>query len=219
MAGKVKPNGNERTGKRSPSSGVPGVGGTGTGTGTGTGKRGTQPPAESTTTGTDDEGSADLGTEFIDPGAATGPSSTGPSSTSSTSADEGEPKRRGRPPGSRTRTSSGKEKIPSSLEGIEGILLSLHTMGATFAKVPELVITDEEAKKLSAAIDRVAALYDFGATEKTLAWVNLAMCVGGIYGTRLFVYSMRTKAEEEMKKKTTVLQFERPMNNAGAAAL
>lgn len=91
-------------------------------------------------------------------------------------------------------------------------------MAATFVKIPELSLTEKEAKDLSAAIDRVASLYDFGASEKTLAWVNLAMCVGGIYGTRMFAYSVRHRAEEEAKKRERgpVLQFAQQQPNTAA---
>lgn len=209
----AKPNGGERIGNKRPP-------GTATGTGKAGGKLGTQqPPAEGTGTGIegDDEGTG-TGIEagdFIDP--TEGQSSSG--EQLGAAGDEPAPKRgRGRPPGSKTRNGKAKaEKIPTSLDGIEGILLSLHTMGATFAKVPELNLTDEEAKKLSAAIERVASLYDFGASEKTLAWVNLAMCVGGIYGTRVFAYSMRTKQEADEAKKRApgpVLQFSTQPNTA-----
>jgi hypothetical protein len=123
------------------------------------------------------------------------------------SAGDGEApkKRRGRPPGSGksagVKTSSAKPKaVPTSLDGIEKILLSLHMMGASMLNVPELMLSEKEASDLSEAIARVAALYDFGASEKTLAWTNLAVCMGGMYGTRFFAFNLRMKAEAEAKK-------------------
>lgn len=74
-------------------------------------------------------------------------------------------------------------------------------MGAAILKIPELQLAQEEAEQLSKAINRVAALYDFGASEKTLAWINLAMCAAGLYGTRIFAYELRMKAEAEAKKR------------------
>lgn len=109
----------------------------------------------------------------------------------------------GRPRGSKTRHRAGRtaeaSKIPSSLEGIEGILLSLHMIVASFTGISELELADEEAKKLSHAIGRVAALYDIRASEQTIAWTNLVVCMGGIYGTRAFAYSLRKKTESESK--------------------
>lgn len=73
-------------------------------------------------------------------------------------------------------------------------------MGAMMLKVPELNLSPEEAKKLAEGMAKVASYYDVGASEKTLAWVNLAVCAGGIYGTRAFAYHLRLKAEADSKK-------------------
>jgi hypothetical protein len=79
-------------------------------------------------------------------------------------------------------------------------LLSIHLMGATILKVPELALSDEEAKKITAAVAKVASHYDVGASEKSIAWANLAICAGGVYGTRIWTYQLRTKAEEETRR-------------------
>lgn len=169
-----------------------------------------QRAGEQTTTG---DGAGDSTGAVVDSG-ATGPGAgadtgfwqdpkptangTGAGATPPTGA--GEVKRgRGRPPGSSTGTGAKKEKVSASLEGIEGILLSLHTIAATVLKVPELSLSEPEAKQLTSAMNRVAAHYDVGASEKTLAWMNLAVCAGGIYGTRLWSYQLRTKSEAEKK--------------------
>lgn len=53
-------------------------------------------------------------------------------------------------------------------------------------KVDELTITPEESKQLAEAITAVTELYDVPlASEKTIAWVNLAMVVGAVEGTRI----------------------------------
>lgn len=162
-------------------------------------------------TGSDSESDTGTGDSFFtSPGEAFG-IDTG---TDSADSDTGNPvkKRRGRPPGSgRKAGKPSKKTVSSSLEGIEGILLSLHLMGAAFLKIPELQLADEEAAKLSEAIGRVAALYDFGASEKTLAWINLAVCMGGVYGTRIFAYNLRIKSEAEKKRKQNLTPF--PMEN------
>lgn len=78
-------------------------------------------------------------------------------------------------------------------------MLSLHMMAAKFTHIDELELSDEEAKRLAEAMARVAALYDVRASEKTLAWMNLAGCVGSIYGTRAFAYSLRKNSEGKKK--------------------
>jgi hypothetical protein len=101
------------------------------------------------------------------------------------------------------------KKSKNSLEGIERMLYSIHAMGATMLKAPELMLAPEEAQSLAAAIGQVAEHYDLGMSETALAWTNLAMVAGTIYGTRVFAYAQRTKAEEKVKKeaKATSLPF------------
>lgn len=75
-------------------------------------------------------------------------------------------------------------------------------MASTF-KVEELAIDPDEAKRLSDAMARVNELYDgFVIPEKTLAWISLAMAMGGVYGPRVAAYNIRMK--EERKKTITV---------------
>lgn len=140
---------------------------------------------------TDDEDGGAGG--FIDPSDLSASSGAGERESGSGAGREGK-RKPGRP------AKPEKKKVSSSLEGIEGILLSLHTIAAAVSKVPELAIAEPEAKQLAAAIGRVSDLYDYGASERTLAWVNLAVCAGGIYGTRLFAYQMRIRAEDLAKK-------------------
>lgn len=73
-------------------------------------------------------------------------------------------------------------------------------MAASFSQIKELELAEDEAAKMAQAIARVAALYDVGASERTLAWTNLMVCMGGIYGTRAFAYKLRKDAEDEAKK-------------------
>lgn len=169
---------------------------------------------DDTGTGTDADGGEASNGIFASIGEAFGIDSTGADAGTDSTPTR---KKRGRPPGSGKVGAKTKTKtVQTSLEGIEGILLSLHMMGAAMLKVPELALSDGEAAKLSEAIGRVAALYDFGASEKTLAWVNLAVCCGGVYGTRLFAYNLRVKAEAEKKRRDKVTPF--PMESASPFA-
>lgn len=107
-------------------------------------------------------------------------------------------KRRGRPPGSRNSTSA---KTPKNLEGIESLLLSVHFMGATILGTPELALDPEESKKLSNAIQNVAQYYPVGLSPKMMAWINLGMVAGGIYGTRMVAIYKRMETERMKKTK------------------
>lgn len=123
-------------------------------------------------------------------------------------------KRRGRPPG---RTGTGTTPAPkkANLEGIELILLSGHEMMAAFLETPEFALSKDEAEKLSGSIQRVASFYDAaGLAPKAVAWLNLTMCVGGLYGPRIIA----VMAKDRSKKKTLkiepkpVAQFPSPAN-------
>lgn len=108
------------------------------------------------------------------------------------------PKRRGRKPG------SGKKAAPLDLGGIEAILFSLHAMGAAALKVPELMLSKEEAGNLAKAIDNVQQHYPIVADPKMLAWVNLAAVVGATYIPRIIVASKRTKVSKPAAALATI---------------
>lgn len=108
-------------------------------------------------------------------------------------ADSGNaPKRRGRKPGTKN---APKEKA-SNLAGLESLLLSVHVMGSTLLKIPELAIDQKEAKLLADAIQGVAEHYPMVIDPKYAAIANLVMVGIGIYGTRVFAYSNRIKREK-----------------------
>jgi hypothetical protein len=67
-------------------------------------------------------------------------------------------------------------------------------MGAAILDTPELVLDESEAKALADASAKVAAHYNHTIDPRTMAWVNLAMVAGGIYGTRIFAIRARYKA-------------------------
>jgi hypothetical protein len=59
-------------------------------------------------------------------------------------------------------------------------------MLATFTSSPNLVITEEESKKLAAGITRVVELYDVPMLdERSRAWIGLALVGVEVYGTRI----------------------------------
>lgn len=72
-------------------------------------------------------------------------------------------------------------------------------MLAGITKVPEFELAKDEAEKLGKSVAEVAKHYNFNATPKQLAWFNLALCGGSIYGSRIFMYNSRVK--ETIKKK------------------
>jgi len=95
-------------------------------------------------------------------------------------------KRRGRPVGSRNRTTTAEgQKAPLDLaSNIEDLLQSLHFMVAKFMKIDELELSDDEARKLTRAVREVGKHYNFSVDPKKVAIGQLMMVAGGIYGPR-----------------------------------
>lgn len=136
--------------------------------------------------------------------------SVDPSDVGNGSGSGGTGKRRGRPPGSHY--GPRKTKAQTNLSGLEGILLSMHAMAAGFLEVQELALDPAEAKLLADAAVQVAAYYGSVVNPKVLAWVNLAMVCGGIYGTRFAAYRMRMKSEGANRPKLVAQPITRKDN-------
>lgn len=67
----------------------------------------------------------------------------------------------------------------------------LHAMLSALT-VPEVAIDEAEAQKLAEATGKVARHYNIpGFDEKTQDWINLAICIGGLYGPRVVAYRLR----------------------------
>lgn len=98
----------------------------------------------------------------------------------------------GKPRGPRgSRTASGP-KASISVDGLEGILLSIHGMLASIAKTPELEIQPSEAEKLAKAISAVQDQYPITKIDaKAVVWINLFSAMGMIYGPRMVAIKMR----------------------------
>lgn len=64
-------------------------------------------------------------------------------------------------------------------------------MLASITRVEELAITPDESASLAGALHHVNSFYNIPMAEKTLAWVNLSMVAGTIYGTRILAIRAR----------------------------
>jgi len=63
-------------------------------------------------------------------------------------------------------------------------------------KTPELALTEEQAKAMATATADVLQYYDTELPAKTMAWVNLAMVVGGVYFEKASLVVERKRAEK-----------------------
>lgn len=133
-------------------------------------------------------------------------------------------KRRGRPPGSKNKSSgsgsngNAKGKISSPVNtGIEKTLVSLHMIAATLSGIPELALEDQEAAAIAEGIANVNEHYNIpGIDEGPAAIVMLAGTLLAIYGKRwLILRNQKTPSKNSSNKKeedSNVSQF--PMGSA-----
>lgn len=144
-------------------------------------------------------GGTDAGTEgFVNP-ASVGENGSDPG---------GQPRRgRGRPKGSGRKAQT--ETVRSlGVDGVAGILVSVHSMLAAISKSPELELSEDEAAKIAKAAIAVADLYDLQTTKKATAWANLMGCLGAAYIPRFVSVNVRKKMEAaERKANPNVTQF------------
>jgi len=129
------------------------------------------------------------GFDAVDPGTIGGDSGSG-----------GTPKRgRGRPKGSTAKAngnaSTAKETKASHITGLEGILVTIHMFAAQALSCPELQMAEEESRHLARAIQNVNEQYNTVLNPKVMAWVQLALVGGSIYGTRIVAIRARQLAE------------------------
>ena len=90
---------------------------------------------------------------------------------------------------------------PKKLVSLETAILSLHDMAAGIFQIPELCLSEAEAKTLNDAVLDVSKYYVSSFDPKKVAIFNLATCMGGIYATRVMAYRHRVGMEKRNKLK------------------
>lgn len=85
-------------------------------------------------------------------------------------------------------------------------------MLAGITKTPELALEESEAAELATALNTVNNYYRVEVAEKTMAWINLAMVGGMIYGSRLIAIRERRSSAraERAERRTTRPAFTEP---------
>lgn len=66
--------------------------------------------------------------------------------------------------------------------------------------IEELTLSPDESKELAKAVAEVQSHYDTVIDPKTMAWVQLAMVAGSVYGPRMIAFNIRKKREKTIKK-------------------
>lgn len=123
-------------------------------------------------------------------------------STSGDGASETGRRKRGRPKGSRNSADKAVH-----LGGWEDAVLAIHLALAGIAKCPELELDEGEAKKVTMALDKLAAHYDVAPSETAKVWMNFAGAIGSVYGPRAIAIKHRLDAEKGTKKTPDNVSF------------
>jgi hypothetical protein len=122
-----------------------------------------------------------------------GDTSDGSNSSSTTG------KRRGRKPGSTNRKSAAKK----AQDSIAPFVLMVHTMLA--AKVPEMLLTPDEAERVSSAYIDFCEHHDIPVlSAKRMSEINLISMIFTVYGTRIVAIRSRMKEDAKVKKAKNV---------------
>lgn len=92
---------------------------------------------------------------------------------------------------------------PKKLVSLEQAILSLHDMAAGIFGIPELSLSEPEAKALNDAMLDVSKYYVSAFDPKKVAIFNLVTCMGGIYAVRIMAY--RNRVHLQRKNKLSVM--------------
>ena len=79
------------------------------------------------------------------------------------------------------------------------MLLSIHGIGASLLKTPELAIDEGEAKMLASAVSEVSKHYEVlsKVSGEAVAWTHLISVCAIVYGPRIFAVRNRRPQREE----------------------
>lgn len=81
------------------------------------------------------------------------------------------------------------------------MLMTVHGVAAGVSSIKELELSKPEADGLADALIRIEREYPTTVDPRVLAWVNLAIVGGMIYGTRIVAVRERLKSERAAKRR------------------
>lgn len=142
---------------------------------------------------------------------------------------EPEPKRRGRPPGTKNRTGSGatatgtetKTPVPNLASTIENAIWTLSVFASRNLEAPELSLSKQQAADIQEATLNVAKFYNHTPDPKMVAWFNLATVLGFTFYPKIIAVRDRKRQEKKNTPKVVQMSPQQAANSAktnGAAA-
>lgn len=105
------------------------------------------------------------------------------------------------------------------LVSLEKAILSLHDLASGIFGIPELMLSEPEAKAINDAVLDVSKYYIAAFDPKKVAIFNLATCLGGIYAMRIMAYRHRVGMEQKTKLRVMPNQPEQPQRNTNARTI
>lgn len=141
--------------------------------------------------------------EFVDPSASGTASDTGTDAgnTGSGSSDFNPGTSSG--PGARTKrkyTRRGtQENKALHLDGWSDAMMAIHSALAGIAKCPELELDEQEAQKVTGALDRLAAFYHVEPSPAVKMWMQVSGAFAQVYGPRMIAIKVRLDREKRDK--------------------
>jgi hypothetical protein len=145
-------------------------------------------------------------TEAFGTGTRTSEGNTGSIGSDATSAAQGGNAAAGAAgaTGKRKYTRRAKTNEAVHLGGWEDAIQAIHLGIAALAHAPEMELDDEEAKKVTLALDRLAGHYNVQPTETQKVWMQFFGAMSAVYGSRaVAIYKRVTK---DQKKDGNVLR-------------
>lgn len=121
--------------------------------------------------------------------------------------------------GRKPRSDKGKQRGPRAareekafyLGGFENLLVSAHLMIAKIAECPEIELSEDEAARITRALNDLRAHYNVTLTETQQVWGNLILTAGAVYGPKaLAIYARNMKP----RKPATVTPIRRDFSSA-----
>lgn len=132
---------------------------------------------------------------------------------------DGEPKRRGRKPGSRN--TSQKSEVSGAVGSFDlrEILVSFHAMLAIRLKRPAIEITKEQAAKIQQAIKLVEKHHRISMSQKHMDYAMALWIIAEIYGPMAVTIYLESKlpaaSPEASQPDPTILPFMQPVRPGG----
>lgn len=116
-------------------------------------------------------------------------------------------KRRGRPPGSKNKTTNGAgrprksaQRMRKDTETLGKQIVGIHHVIAMMTGTPEMQISDDEGLALATGINAVCEEYGLSLSGKTGATIQLVGAAGMIYVPRLVMINQRLNKERQRQE-------------------